>query len=321
MRRHRLIGMSLLLAAIVVTLANAQTTRPAERGGQAQRERRRPMLPEGVQIIRNLQYGNGNNPRQTLDLYLPADGRSPRPVIVWIHGGGWRAGSKESAGLAAALTRQGFAVASINYRLSGEATFPAQIHDCKAAVRYLRANSAQYKLDPSRIGAWGASAGGHLAALLGTTGDVKELEGDGPNLDQSSAVQAVCDWFGPTDFLQMNRFPSGIDHDSADSPESRLIGGRIQDHPDKAAAANPITYIATATKLPPFLIMHGDRDRAVPHNQSQLLHDALRTARAEVTFHTVKDGGHGQWPDPSLRQQVEQFFLHHLAPPAPRADD
>src|SRR5260221_4919549 len=152
---------------------------------------------------------------------------------------------------------QGYAVASLNYRLSGEALFPAQIEDCKAAVRWLRAHAKEYSLDPEHFGAWGSSAGGHLVALLGPSGDVKEFE-KGPHLDQSSRVQAVCDYFGPTDFLQMDAHAipdARLKHDLPNSPESRLIGGPIQENKDKVAKVNPITYVTPDD--PPVLIVHG----------------------------------------------------------------
>ncbi len=183
--------------------------------------------------------------------------------MIWIHGGGWQNGNK-GGGPALALLEQGFAVATINYRLSGDAIFPAQIHDCKAAVRHLRGKAKEYGIDPERFGVWGSSAGGHLVALVGTSGDVKELEGEvGEFTSVSSRVQAVCDWFGPTDFLKM-----GGRHDDAGSPESKLIGGPIQDNKELVAKANPITYVSADD--PAFLIQHGDKDPAVPYNQSEL---------------------------------------------------
>jgi acetyl esterase/lipase len=206
------------------------------------------------------------------------------------------------------LLKDGYAVASINYRLSQHAIFPAQIEDCKAAVRWLRAHAAQYGLDPGHFGAWGASAGGHLVALLGTAGEVKEFE-KGPNLEFSSRVQAVCDWFGPTDFAEMNKFPGHMDHDAADSPESQLIGGPVQENKAKAQRANPITYVTPGD--PPFLIMHGDQDPLVPINQSELLEAALRKAGVPVTFHVVQGAGHGFRGD-ELNRMVSDFFRKYL---------
>jgi acetyl esterase/lipase len=172
-------------------------------------------------------YAATRNPRQTLDLLLPKTPKSdkPLPVVVNIHGGAFRMGDK-SMGLReiADLVASGdYAGVTINYRLSGEAIWPAQIHDCKAAIRWIRANAAKYRLDPDRIGVIGASAGGHLVAMLGTSGGVAVLEGDlGPYKEASSKVQCVVDQFGPSDLLAM-----GGTHDAPRSPESELIGGPV----------------------------------------------------------------------------------------------
>jgi acetyl esterase/lipase len=217
------------------------------------------------------------------------------------------AGSKEGGGPALPFLRKGYAVASINYRLSQHAKFPAQIEDCKAAIRWLRAHAKMYHLDPDHIGVWGASAGGHLVALLGTSGDVKDLDGrDGPT-GQSSRVQAVVDWFGPTDVTRM-----GGAHNRPDSPEGRLIGGPVQENKEKAERANPIAYVSKDD--PPFLILHGDKDPTVPFNQSELLADALRKAGVDVTLCPVKGAGHGgrEFASEENRRLVEAFFEKHL---------
>jgi acetyl esterase/lipase len=205
----------------------------------------------------------------------------------------------------------GYAIASINYRLSQHALFPAQIEDCKAAVRWLRAHAAQYGLDAARFGAWGPSAGGHLVAMLGTTGNVAELD-VGEHLEASSRVQAVVDYFGPTDFLQMDahRMPKGKVHDAADSPESELVGGPIQENADRVAAANPITYVSP--DAPPFLIVHGELDPLVPHHQSELLVAALKRAGVPVTFYTVVGAGHGGFTDPAVPEMTRAFLAQHL---------
>ena len=155
---------------------------------------------------RDLVYAKTPQRELALDLYIP-DGATKPPLIVWVHGGAWRAGSKAKPPALWMLER-GYAVASISYRLSQQAVFPAQIHDCKAAIRWLRAHASKYGYDAERIGAWGASAGGHLVALLGTSSGVKELEGDLGYNDQSSRVQAVVDYFGPTDVTAMSKFPA-----------------------------------------------------------------------------------------------------------------
>ena len=223
------------------------------------------------------------SPAQKLDLYLP-DGPGPFPVVLIVHGGAFMFGDKSHdismAGTDQLLGR-GYAVANVNYRLSGEAKAPAQIQDVKTAVRWLRAHAGEYRLNPHKIGAWGSSAGANLAALLGTSGGVAALEGaDLGHAEQSSRVQAVVDWFGPIDFLQMDAqfhgTPCPADHDAPDSPESQLIGAPIQTRPDLVKAVNPITYVSPEAS--PFLIQHGTEDCLVPPQQSQLLFDALLPA-------------------------------------------
>ena len=260
-------------------------------------------------VLCDLEYVSGGHERQRLDLYLPGAGASTSlPVIVWIHGGAWLGGSKERCP-ARRFVEQGYAVASINYRLSQHAVFPAQIQDCKAAVRWLRAHATEYSLDTNRFAAWGASAGGHLVALLGTAGDVKAFD-VGENLDMSSRVQAVCDFFGPTDFAKMSDFPSTMDHNPADSPESKLVGGPVQENEDKVRRANPITYVTNDD--PPFLIIHGDKDPLVPHNQSELLLEVLKNAEVQAKLRTVKNAGHGNFQDPNVAPLVAEFFARHL---------
>jgi acetyl esterase/lipase len=267
----------------------------------------RPSVPDGAKAHRDLEYVQGGHERQRLDLYVPENADKPLPVIVWVHGGAWLAGNKDSGGPALTFVRRGYAVASINYRLSQHARFPAQIEDCKAAIRWLRANAKTYNLDPDHIGVWGASAGGHLVALLGTSGDVKELEGKEGTGGQSSRVQAVVDWFGPTDVTKM-----GGGHDGPDSPEAKLLGGPVQENKEKAERANPIAYVSKDD--PPFLILHGDKDPTVPFSQSELLEEALRKAGLDVTFRPVKGAGHGgrEFSSEENRKLVEEFFDKHL---------
>lgn len=273
-------------------------------------------IPAGAKIHRDLVYARVNGKALHLDLILPPDAKGPTPVILWVHGGAWAAGNKNSIPRNDFL-EHGFALASVQYRLSGEAIFPAAIQDCKAAVRWLRAQAGKYHLDPERFGVWGASAGGHLVALLGTSGGVKEFE-VGEHLDQSSKVQAVCDWFGPTDFLQMTAHskaagvPSKIDHDSPRSPESRFIGGPILENKEKVARANPITYVDK--KDPPFLILHGDQDPIVPLGQSKILEQALQKAGVEVTLLVQKGAGHGgvSFTSAENSKAMRDFFSKHL---------
>ncbi len=288
---------------------------------QGEKQRNRSQLPPNTRVLRDLEYVPAGHERNKLDLYLPeqAAGSGPLPLIIWVHGGGWKGGSKNNC-RATRFLGTGYAVASVNYRLSSHAIFPAQIEDCKAAVRWLRINAKKYNLDAERFGVWGSSAGGHLVALLGTAGEVKEFD-KGKNLNVSSRVQAVCDWFGPTDFLQMDEHMITLDrlvHNAPDSPESKLVGGPIQQNKQACRRANPITYVTADD--PPFLIMHGDSDMAVPPHQSQLLYEALKNAGVRVKLHTVKGVGHGlrvkgaASVEPKLYEMVEDFFDRHLKP-------
>lgn len=245
-----------------------------------------------IEIIEAIDYTSSQVPSQLGTLYRPSAPQAPLAVILWVHGGAWLMGDRfGDSELCKTIAQAGFACFSIDYRLSQVAIFPAAIEDCKCAVRYLRAHAEQLNIQADKIGAWGPSAGGHLVALLGTSTDIPELEGKGGWEDYSSAVQAVCDWYGPTDFLQMSKFPCDFDHDAPDSPESKLIGGAIQDHPEKVAKANPITYLSA--KTPPMFIAHGKQDRVVPFNQSELLVSALEKQGISVTFHPLENAGHG----------------------------
>ena len=276
------------------------------------------LLPPDVRLETDLGYAEGHE-RQALDLYWLPEAEGPVPLVVCIHGGGWRQGRKAACrNSARPLLEHGYAVAAVNYRLSQHATFPAQIIDVKAAVRWLRAHAEEYNLDPEHFGAWGGSAGGHLAALLGTAGDVDEWD-VGDDLGQSSRVQAVVDRYGPTDFLRMNSRPGRMDHDAPDSPESRLIGGPIQEHPERARRANPITYVTPDD--PPFLVMHGKKDELVLYEQSELLHAALDSADVPSRLILVDSLGHGGIGWRLLVPDVVAFFDRHLRPDTSSAGD
>jgi len=233
--------------------------------------------------------------------------------VVWIHGGGWRGGDKGGGRRLVPLVENGYIGVSINYRLTHEATWPAQIHDCKAAIRWIRANAHLYNFDADRIGVWGSSAGGHLAAMLGTSGGVEPLEGELGNSGYSSRVQAACDLFGPSDIARMGEQPgpdAGLDHDAPNSPESRLLGGPVQEMKEKARSASPLTYVGPDD--PPFLIVHGTRDNVVPFAQSELLAKALKKAGVEVTLKPVEGAGHGLRGVEGTTEDVQKFFDKHL---------
>ena len=263
----------------------------------------------------DIPYAN-ESPSQKLDIYLPEDGEGPFPVILSIHGGAFKAGDKGDNQVIPMLEgiNRGYAVVSINYRLSQEAKFPAQIFDVKTAVRWIRAHSKQYHFSPDKIAAWGGSAGGHLSALLGTSAGVSDLEDlSVGNDNQSSRVQAVVDWFGPTDFLKMDeqlkqsKVKDPQKHSVPDSPESELIGKNLEDAPELVKSANPETYITPDD--PPFFIQHGYIDRLVPFQQSLYLAQKLETVigREKVSLELFQDTGHGG-PAFSTEENLNKVF-------------
>ena len=264
------------------------------------------------QIYRDIVYSQSG---MRLDLYTPAEITGSHSVIVWIHGGGWRMGDKEGKTgrkPPIKIIEQGYILVSIDYRLSHQAAFPAQIHDCKASIRWLRAHAEEYNISPERIGAWGGSAGGHLAALLGTSAGISDLEGDGGNPQYSSSVQAVCDFFGPTDLIRMSEMKGELEKES---PESLVIGGPLRENADKVTQANPITHITRNS--PPFLIIHGENDEVVPPDQSHILYEALLKADVEAGMHVVPNAGHGfevatQEQLDEINRMVVDFFNSHL---------
>ena len=276
-------------------------------------------VPVGVKAELDVPYAGTDNPRQRLDLFLPekrTGGEGAKlPVLVFVHGGAWQAGSKEQGrGQILKYVREGrCAGVSIGYRLSQEAKWPAQIHDCKAALRWIKADADRHGLDGDRIVVWGSSAGGHLVAVLGTSAGVAAMDGEvGHHKDRDTKVAGVIDFFGPTDVSKMNaqRLPGTMDHDGPDAPEAKLLGGPVQTIPEKVKSANPMTYVDRND--PPFLIVHGDRDPLVPIGQSELLRDALTGAGVPVTLYAVKGGKHGGFEDPEVMKKVEAFLTERF---------
>ena len=260
--------------------------------------------PSTVQVLRNIEYAKPAGRSLKLDLYIPKSVAKPMPVVMWVHGGGWREGTKDIP-MVLPLVPLGFAVASIDYRLSQEAKFPAQIYDCKAAVRWLRQHGPEYGLDPGRIGAAGASAGGHLVALLGTTGDDASLDGPEGSAGVSSRVQAVCDFFGPTNLTDL-----GSEYSKSQvNLVANLLGGSINQNWDEARAASPIFHVDRNSA--PFFIAHGDSDPVVPLEQSEELNAALKSAGVPSTLYVVKGGGHG-FDDPAAFGGAVAFLQKYL---------
>lgn len=256
-------------------------------------------LSDGAKVIRDIAYVSNGHERQKLDLYLtPRDGK--RPVVVWIHGGGWESGDKRNPKTLGAAWR-GTHVASVNYRLSTHAPFPAQLEDCKAAIRWLRAHADEHGIDSDRIGVWGASSGGHLAALVGTTGETTAFD-KGEHSKFSSSVQAACVFAGPTDLMLYGR-------SQANDTLGRLIGGPIQDNREKVAQANPITHIGK--NPPPFFLVHGDADTIVPVEHAHRLEAALKRAEGRVALHVVPGAGHDP-TTPETMRLASDFFKQAL---------
>jgi acetyl esterase/lipase len=259
---------------------------------------------------RDVEYARPGGLPQLLDVHVP-DGPGPFPLLLWVHGGGWQGGDKslQPSGAQLRQAKRGYVVASANYRLSGVAAHPAQIHDVKAALRWLRLHAAEFRIDPDRVGAWGSSAGGHLVALLGTSGGVAPLEGDA-NPGPSSRVSAVVDWYGPSDLpnMQAQGLPCSGDHSSASSPEGRMLGCAVPECPERALEASPITWVSQDD--PPFHVVHGTADCTVPPLQSRTLHDALAAAGVDSALTLVEGGGHGgpQWTDATNLPLLEAFL-------------
>lgn len=297
----------------------------------------------GVRVLRGVPYASLDGVRPLeLDLYLPAPQPDPPPdaragarpgarpgaiadvrgcpAVVFLHGGGWRLGSRRSAGPAFSgvvspferMAAAGVAVASADYRLSGEATWPAQLHDAKAAVRWLRHRSGELGIDPDRIGAWGESAGGHLAALLGVTGTLDAdapLEGTVGVTGVASAVATVVAWYAPTDLVGLPG-DLGADPAATDSREALLLGGAISERPDAAAEAGAVTHVHAGA--PAYLLVHGEADRLVPCAQSTRLAEALEAVGVEVEL-VLEPGADHLWrgsdeaAEDALRRTVEHL--------------
>lgn len=263
-----------------------------------------------IRTLRNIPYVSNGSEFQQLDLYLPDDSKTPHPLVIWIHGGGWEGGTKAECP-AKSLVPLGYAAVSLGYRLSQQAIYPAQIEDCKAAVRWLRAHASEYGVAPKDIGVWGESAGGHLVALLGTTGKIRDFD-IGENLNQSSDVQCVVDWFGPTDFLHWGE-SNNARLDSLESAVSKLLGGSVSSHQELARRSSPVTFVSRDSA--PFLIMHGDQDRVVPVQQGKKLNEALRKTGAASILKILLGAGHcgPAFNSPENMKMITDFFDQHLA--------
>ncbi len=269
-----------------------------------------PQLPAGVEVRQDIEYAKHNGISLKLDLYLPQEIKGDVPVIVFVHGGGWKNGSKDSGKRGAWMVPHGFAIASISYRLTDVGQWPDQINDCYAAVRWVRKNAKKYGLNGERIGCWGTSAGAHLTALMGTrtfTGRERV----------SSRVQATADWFGPSELLSMppNNVGNGrTEEDVAKSNGAILLGATVKDVPQLAKDASALDNVSGDDS--PFLIMHGTADPGVPLSQSEKLHAALTAVGVPSIFVKLKGAKHGgpEFITPESNKIFLDFFAEHLKP-------
>jgi len=261
------------------------------------------------ELIRNVEYGQGGGHALLLDIYRPLRPiTTPTPAVIWIHGGGWSTGDKYPSSVTL-LAKAGFFCVSINYRLSGEAKFPAAVEDCKCAVRWLRANAASFNVNPDAIGVWGGSAGGHLSLMVACADASAGLEGNGGWAGVSSRVQAVCSYYGPTDLTV------AFGQASVDS----FIGASLQQNPDAFRRASPVFYVSADD--PPLLMVHGDKDPVVPLAQSEEMLAAYQEQGLDARLIVVRNAGHGfsqigsQPISPSkaeYEQAVLDFFVQNL---------
>ena len=276
-------------------------------------------LPAGVKLERDISYIPNGDEAQRLDLYLPENAsEKPLPLVVHIHGGGWKGGSKYPCSLAVMANRS-YVVASIEYRFSQKALFPAQIQDCQAAIRWLRANAKTYNIDPEHVGVVGGSAGGHLSALVATAGGKDAFPKIGGNDDQSDRVQCVIDIFGPTNFATVieqaendKNVRNIFKFNTPSDPYSSLIGVALNEDQARTDAVSPVTYVREDN--PPTLILHGTHDTLVPYAQSEELAAALKAKGVPVWLQTLPGSGHGGggFGKPQINELMQNFFDKYL---------
>lgn len=303
---------------VMVAVVGSAATGPAAlpyidgpaKGGQGY-----PGIREGIRAYRNVPYVGHGHERQKLDLYLPVASTAPLPVILWVHGGAWNKGSKDSANAyRERFVERGYAVASIGYRLSPDAPFPAQLEDCKSAVRWLRAHAQELNLDADHIAVWGASAGGHLAALLAATGHRRDFD-RGEHLEHSSAVQAAVVYFGPVDLASIiGNLDREAEPEWKDEVISLLIGASAKAPANRTLLdrANPLKHLTAGA--PPFLLFHGTADTVVKPEHSELLYQGLVERGVPVHLVTVRGAGHNprEFPSSVVLPVIADFFARHL---------
>jgi len=266
-------------------------------------------VPDGVTFERGIEFANPDNQHLQVDLARPKEGAGPFPAVVCIHGGGFRAGTREGYDkLCLTLAQRGYVAITVTYRLAPAYPFPAAVQDCKAAVRWLRANAAKYHVDPARVGVTGGSAGGHLAQFLGVTAGVKEFEGEG-NLDQSSAVNCVVNFYGPSDFTKS--YDKSVD---AAEVLPLFFGGNLETKRREHIVGIPLYWVTPDAA--PTLCVHGTEDKFVAYEQATWIVDRLKACAVEATLLTLEGAGHGFKGADAQKAEAAllEFFDQHLKP-------
>jgi acetyl esterase/lipase len=268
-------------------------------------------VPEGVVFEKNIEYSNPDDQHLQLNMARLKEGAGPFPAVICIHGGGFRAGTREGFnGLCLQLAERGYVAVTVSYRLAPKYQFPAAVYDVKAAVRWMRANAEKYQIDPDRIGTTGGSAGGHLAQFLGVTSGVKKFEGDGGNAEYSSSVKCVVNLYGPSDFTKS--YDASVD---AKDVLPLFLGGNLQQERHRHIESSPLYWVTP--EAAPTLFVHGTKDAYVAHEQAEWIVERMKAADVEATLMTIEDGDHGfRTSSPDVKEQIEkarfEFFERHL---------
>jgi acetyl esterase/lipase len=268
-------------------------------------------VPAGVLFEKNIEYSNPDDQHLQLNMARPKEGTGPFPAVICIHGGGFRAGTRESFnGLCLQLAERGYVAVTVSYRLAPKYQFPAAVYDVKAAVRWMRANAEKYQIDPDRIGTTGGSAGGHLAQFLGVTSGVRKFEGDGGNAEYSSSVKCVVNFYGPSDFTKS--YDASVD---AKDVLPLFLGGNLQQERHRHIESSPLYWVTP--EAAPTLFVHGTKDAYVAHEQAEWIVERMKAADVEATLMTIEHGDHGfRTSSPEVKEQIEnarfEFFEKHL---------
>lgn len=268
-------------------------------------------VPAGVVFEKNIEYSNPDDQHLQLNMARPKEGAGPFPAVICIHGGGFRAGTREGFnGLCLQLAERGYVAVTVSYRLAPKHQFPAAVYDVKAAVRWMRANAEKYQIDPDRIGTTGGSAGGHLAQFLGVTSGVKKFEGDGGNAEYSSSVKCVVNFYGPSDFTKS--YDASVD---AKYVLPLFLGGNLEQERHRHIESSPLYWVTP--EAAPTLFVHGTKDAYVAHEQAEWIVERMKAADVEATLMTIEDGDHGfRTSSPEVKEKIKkarfEFFDKHL---------